>query len=254
MKKKAQPELPKQKKYWWIASVLMMCIWCFAGVIAGQVIVAWPLYYLFGADKFSQPAWSALYSALSYIVSSLIVILIPMKLFKKWKITRKDLGLTGLPTWTDIGLAPIGFAVASLLAWVFTLIFSVFPWFDAGAAQDVGFNFFISGFDKVIAFLTLVVLAPIAEEIIFRGWLYGLIRKKTSAAMTNVWSMIASSVVVSLLFGLIHFQWNVSVNVFAMSLVLCAMREITGTIYGGIIMHMIKNGVAFWLLYMMGIH
>ena len=158
----------------------------------------------------------------------------------------------GLPTWTDIGLAPIGFIIASLLAWILTMIFSIFPWFDAGAAQDVGFNYFISGFDKVIAFLTLVVFAPIAEEVIFRGWLYGLVRKKTSAALTNIWSMVLSSVLVSLLFGLVHFQWNVSINVFAMSLVLCAMREITGTIYGGIIMHMIKNGVAFWLLYMMG--
>ena len=50
-----------------------------------------------------------------------------------------------------------------------------------------------------------------------------------------------------------HFQWNVGVNVFALSVVLCALREITGTIYAGILTHMIKNGVAFYLLYLVGI-
>ena len=41
-------------------------------------------------------------------------------------------------------------------------------------------------------------------------------------------------------------------NVFALSVALCVLREITGTIYAGILTHMIKNGVAFYLLYVMG--
>jgi membrane protease YdiL (CAAX protease family) len=65
-------------------------------------------------------------------------------------------------------------------------------------------------------------------------------------------SVIASSLLVSLLFGVVHLQWNVGVNVFALSIVLCSLREITGTIYAGILLHMLKNGVAFWLLYVMG--
>lgn len=250
---RALSKLPK-KKWWWAASVLVLLVWCFAGVVVGQLIVAWPMIKILGKDQFGQPVWSAVYSALVYVVSLLIIILIPIALFKKWHVTRKDLGLNKLPTWTDIGLAPVGFLVATVLAWVFSSAFSMFPWFDAEATQDVGFNYYIIGLDRVIAFVTLVIVAPIAEEIIFRGWLYGLIRKKTSVKMADIWSVVLSSILVSLLFGLVHFQWNVGVNVFAMSLVLCALREITGTIYAGILMHMIKNGVAFWLLYVMGIH
>lgn len=250
---KALSKLPK-KKWWWVASTLAVAVWCFAGVVVGQLVVAWPMYWILGKEQFNQPVWSAVYSALAYIIALLIIILIPMALFRKWHVTRKDLGLDSLPTWTDIGLAPIGFLVATILAAIITNIFTMFPWFDVEAVQDVGFNYYITGFDRVIAFVTLVIIAPIAEEIIFRGWLYGLVRKKTSPKMANIWSVILSSLLVSLLFGLIHFQWNVGVNVFAMSLVLCAMREITGTIYSGILMHMIKNGVAFWLLYIMGVH
>lgn len=251
--KKALQKLPK-KKWWVAASILALLVWCFAGVVAGQLLVVWPMYWILGKEQLSQPVWSAVYSALAYVVSLLIIILIPIALFKKWHITRKDLGLDKLPTWTDIGLAPIGFIASILIATGLESIFRIFPWYDATAAQDVGFSFYLSGFDRVIAFVTLVIIAPIAEEIIFRGWLYGLIRKKTSSKMADIWSVILSSFLVSLLFGLVHFQWNVGVNVFAMSLVLCVMREITGTIYSGILMHMVKNGVAFWLLYVMGWH
>ena len=63
---------------------------------------------------------------------------------------------------------------------------------------------------------------------------------------------VAAVLITSLVFGVMHFQWNVGVNVFALSVVLCVMREVTGTIYAGILLHMLKNGVAFYLLYVMG--
>lgn len=235
-------------------SILALLVWVFASVIAGQMIVGWPMKWILG-DALGLPVWGAIYTALAYSASLALIVLVPMHLFKKWKVSRKDLGFNSLPTWTDIGLAPVGFVAATLLAAVFVWIFSFFPWFDAEQVQNVGFSpLMTSPFDRVIAFFTLAIVAPIAEETIFRGWLYGLVRKKTATVMGNIWSMIVSSLLVSFLFGLVHFQWNVSVNVFAMSLVLCAMREITGTIYSGILMHMIKNGVAFWLLYIMGIN
>ena len=105
----------------------------------------------------------------------------------------------------------------------------------------------------MVAFIILVVVAPVAEELIFRGWLYGKLRPMLSAKMSDAASMTISIFLVSLLFGIVHMQWNVGVNVFAMSIVLCGLREITGTIYAGILMHMVKNGVAFWLLYILGI-
>ena len=246
----------KPKSPWWKTplSIFLMLAWVFASVVVSQVIMGYLLVWILGKEQFVQPLWTAIYSALSYILTVLLVVLVPLKLMKIWHVNRKDLGLDKLPTWTDIGLAPVGFIIAIILAAIVTSVFSNFSWFDAEAVQDVGFSYYLVGFNKIIAFFALVVVAPIAEEIIFRGWLYGLIRKETSAKMANIWSVVLSSFLVSFLFGLVHFQWNVSVNVFAMSLVLCAMREITGTIYSGILMHMIKNGVAFWLLYVMGVH
>ena len=45
---------------------------------------------------------------------------------------------------------------------------------------------------------------------------------------------------------------NVGVTVFVMSVVMCLVREKwTQTIWSGIVIHMIKNGIAFFLLYVL---
>ena len=252
------------KKGWKIAlSAILIMIWVGASIIASQLVVGYTMLGILGSKTLAQPLPNAVYSALSYIIAMVLIIIVPPKLFAIYgkkrgkkivsKNTRKSLGLTEWPTWTDIGLAPTGFLVYLLLAAGLTAVFSLFPWFNASEAQDVGFSVYISGIDRAIAFLVLVVVAPIAEEIIFRGWLYDKLRGKFLEQYSNVVSIVLSIFLVSLLFGMIHMQWNVGVNVFAMSIVLCSLREITGTIYAGILMHMLKNGVAFYLLYVVGI-
>ena len=237
------------KKIKTAASIGLMCLWVFASVIAAQFVVGWFLILILGRDTFVQPVWTAVYSALSYIIALVLIIFVPMRWIKS---SQEEVGLNGLPTWTDIGLSPVGFIVSIILAAGLTLLFSIFPWFDANEVQDVGFSIYMSGGDRIIAFFTLVIVAPIAEEIIFRGWLYGKVREKLSA-LPEWAGILVSTLIVSLLFGLIHMQWNVGVNVFCLSIVLCGLREITGTIYAGILTHIIKNGVAFYLLYVLGI-
>ena len=95
--------------------------------------------------------------------------------------------------------------------------------------------------DFIMAFICLVVLAPLCEEIIFRGWLYGKLRFRMPA--------LPAILIVSVLFGIMHGQWNVGVTVFAMSLGMCVLREFTGTIWAGVLLHMIKNGIAFYFLF-----
>ncbi len=217
-----------------------------AVTILSQIAVGYTMLLILGKNTFSQPVPTAIYSALSYVVTMLVIIFIHKRT------DRKTLGLHGLPTWTDVGLAPVGYLAYLVLAFALVSFFSMFPWFNVNEVQDVGFSVYVFGFDRVVAFVTLVVIAPIAEEIIFRGWLYGKMRAKLCNVMSSRASMIISMLLVSLLFGAVHMQWNVGVNVFALSLVLCALREINGTIYSGIFLHMIKNGIAFFLLFILG--
>ena len=266
-----------KKKSWQktVYITLAMLLWTFAAVIASQLFMGYLLLWILGPETLSQPLWSAIYSALTYVLAMVLIIFVPPKISAAWQsanekdekakkktvktsakpklINREELGLKGWPTWTDIGLALVGFIVQLILVAILVGLFSIFPWFDSGETQEIGFSLSLVGWDRVLAFISLVVVAPIAEEIIFRGWLYGKLRQRFSGQVSNTAGMIISILLVSVLFGIIHLQWNVGVNVFALSIVLCGLRELTGTIYSGILLHMIKNGVAFYLLYVLGV-
>lgn len=262
-----KPVKKDRKKQIWktVLNVFLLLVWVAAVVIVAQIVIGYLMLWILGKDNFSKPVPMAIYSALSYILAFICVLYVTPKLVlnrknktKRLQIisknsSRNDLGLREWPTWTDIGLAPVGFIVSLLLAAIFVGIFSLFPWFDAEQVQEIGFSTYLVGFDRIIAFITLVLVAPVAEELIFRGWLYGKLRPILSGRISDRASMIISTLLVSLLFGAIHMQWNVGVNVFALSVVLCSLREITGTIYSGILVHMLKNGIAFYMLYVIGI-
>ena len=237
----------KQSKGWEIALnivwVFMMLVWVAAVLVATQLLLRLILVDLMHLNEssMSSNALQTLYSALVYVVSLVITVFVPWKLAKS-KTTRDELGLRGLPTWTDILLAPVGFIVFMIVAVILVAILqAVFPGINCSESQDVGFSNLISSSDFILAFISLVVVAPVAEELIFRGWLYGKLRAKIPA--------IPAMLVVSILFGIVHGQWNVGVTVFVMSIAMCTLREITGTIWGGVLIHILKNGVAFYFLY-----
>ena len=238
-------KVDKSKKFNWrlVGKIAVLVLWVGVACIAVQYIVGYPLLWILGKETFTTPLWTTIYSALTYIVTALVVIFIPKKIKKNWGTTRIELGLSNLPTFVDIGLGLLGFIATILISAFVTNIMSGFDWFDANQAQNIGYNVLNTGFDRIVAFLALVVFAPIAEEIIFRGWLYGKLRKTIAAP--------AAIILVSFLFGFLHGQLNVGITVGIMSIAMRVEREMTGTIYASILTHMIKNGIAFWIIYVL---
>ncbi|MBR3164139.1 CPBP family intramembrane metalloprotease [Candidatus Saccharibacteria bacterium] len=223
----------------WVVAVFYGVQWL-VGIILGLIINA------SGGTAEVGVATSTLVSAIIYLISCLIIILVPKLILKgRGGTSRDELGLRGLPTWTDIGLAPIGYIVSSivgaLLLALCSIVFSGLN-IDWNQSQDLGgFELASTVGEKWLAFVALVVIAPIAEEVIFRGWLYGKLRARMSA--------LPAILIVSILFGVVHGQWNVGILVAIMSVAMCLIRELTGTIWSGILVHMIRNGIAFYLLF-----
>ena len=118
---------------------------------------------------------------------------------------------------------------------------ALLPQIQWDQTQVVGYKNLYQLSDFILAFLCLVVLAPVCEEVIFRGWLYGKLRGRMSA--------LPAILITSIAFGVAHMQWNVGVTVFVMSIVMCLLRELTGTIYAGLVVHILKNALAFYMLY-----
>lgn len=223
----------------------MLVVWVFAGFIGAQLL-AEGLFYAFGklGVSFAGIDQTVLMFALAacvYVLSLVVVIGVPW-LVRRYRTSCGELGLTRLPSWSDILLAPAGFIVYLLATGVVMyLVMQFVPGFDAGQQQDIGFSNLVQRYELLLAFVALVVIAPIAEEMLFRGYLYGKLRREVP-----IW---VAALVTSALFGALHGQWNVGIDVFVLSLVMCALREVTGSIWAGILLHMLKNALAFFILF-----
>ena len=232
------------KTFFW---VIMMLFWTFVTLIGSEFLVAFIITHTLPANILNSPLANAGFSIVAYLLTALLVIFLPTKIPKvrdTIKITKERLGIRGLPTWTDIGLAPVGYIATILIVMGLTLIFENFDWFNSNQTQELGYSIYMQGWERGIAFIELAIIAPIMEELIFRGWLYGNLRVKVPKPLAIF--------LVSLLFGIVHMQWNVGITVFAMSIITCVLREVTGSIYAGTLVHIINNSVAFYLLYVAG--
>ncbi len=201
---------------------------------------------IFHYEAMNETLLELILEAIIYALAVCVTIFLPWTLLKKhgMKTTRNEMGLRGWPTWTDILLSVGGYLVATLIGGALLFLGqAVLPMIDWEQAQEVGFqNIYVAG-DLIMAYIALAIVAPICEELIFRGWLYGKLRAKIPA--------FPAIVLVSLLFALVHGQWNVGVIVFAMSVINCLIRELTGTVYGGILVHIIRNSIAFYGLFIL---
>lgn len=189
----------------------------------------------------SSAVLDTLTTVLMYSFTLLIVIGVPV-LLRKARTTYQELGLTRWPSWFDLMMVPLGFFVYFILTWIFGVVGdAVIPWYDLTVTQDIGFQGLSQRYEVVLAFVCLVVLAPLAEELLFRGYLFGKLSKHAP--------MWAAAIITSVLFGVLHGSWVVGIDVFALSLVLCTLRVITGSIWSPVVLHMVKNGVAFYFLF-----
>ena len=170
-----------------------------------------------------------------------------------WYLRRHKGVLAGLgfkrwPQWRDAGFVVVGFVV------YFALVAVVSTWaaqhfhVDLSQKQDLGFNSVSGGGERLMTFASLVLLPPFVEETMFRGFLFGGLRRKLSFPM--------AALLVSLLFASLHLLegesgllWVAGIDTFVLSLVLCFVREKTGNLWAGIGIHMLKNCVAFLYLY-----
>ena len=223
---------------------LTLCSFIVVAFFLAQYIIAIPASLILGASV-QKTTWLAIIEALIYILFFALLVFVLPKFFRYLKTSREELGLNNWPTWTDLGLAIVGFLVYLFSSTLLTQIFSFLPFFDANEAQNTGFTNLYNLGDRILVFFLLCILAPILEELIFRGWLYGKLRTKLSSKF----SVTISIFITSILFAFLHNQFNVGVDVFALSVVLCILREITGTTYSGIIIHILKNSIAFYLLF-----
>ncbi len=91
------------------------------------------------------------------------------------------------------------------------------------------------GFKFLVIFLA-VVIAPLAEETLFRGFVYGVLKRYTDAPFAALSS--------SLMFAIIHMHVGSLLPLWMLAVLFCLAYEITGCLLVPMLLHAIFNAVS----------
>lgn len=180
-------------------------------------------------------------NAVYILIAELMTIGVLWRFMKSVSMTKADIKLKK-PTLKAIVIGIIGFVIyLALTTAAFVVAGKLIPGFNPDQSQELGFDTSGRGLAAVAMFVGLVILVPVAEELLFRGFLYRSLRSKFHIAV--------SAIFVSVLFGVAHGQWNVGLDTAMVSLVMIWAIERSDNLWSSITMHMIKNGLAFYYLF-----
>jgi membrane protease YdiL (CAAX protease family) len=229
--------LAKLTRHWWgwaflFVGMYVLSMYATAGVMALLNVVGL-------IDVMDATSYAFTVRMLMYALLVTLVIILPRWLGQR--MSRQQVGVDRLLEWKDFAFGGAGVAAYLLLAMGALALLALIPGVDISQAQDLEVGQ-VYGAARVGAFIVFVVLTPLFEELVFRGALYGGLRMRR----LSPW---ASALLVSVLFGLAHGQLNVAVDTFCLSLVACYLRELTGSIWAGTLLHIIKNLIAFTIVF-----
>jgi membrane protease YdiL (CAAX protease family) len=222
-------------------------------VVIGQVVVAGVIFLAIGIDQVSTngaAGFPELAATLGADVATVTTIVI-------WLSTRH-------PTWVQvlgfpakgrrvkevaiaIGMGPVVYTGAALVAAVvLSVLLGAISGRDATTPEQIDAQSLSAG-AKVFTVLVAVVVAPIAEELVFRGIIFRSLRDHR-----GFW---IGAVVSSLLFGLVHFvpaPWQDTVllqcTMVFTGLALAAIYEWRGNVLSCIVTHMSFNTIGIILI------
>jgi len=222
------PASPPTEPQWpvWAGFVALVAVFFVANI--GYSLVAG----LSGADADDTPAWLDLAAALILQASLIAGALIAASLVKP--VHPWQFGLTSARFWPAVGWSVLGMVVFYLLAAAWVAIIGE-P--EQSTAEDIGAD--ESNLALLGAGVMFVVIAPVAEELFFRGFFYGSLRSRLNP--------VFAAIVCGVVFGSIHALTGLEAVpiLIALGIIFCLVREVTGSLYPCIALHALNNTFAY---------
>ncbi len=152
----------------------------------------------------------------------------------------------GSRSWRRLGFS--GFTLRAWLPWLgaFFLFGMVAHYlerhFPEFRSEDMETMIRASLSSPVMVFLGIGILAPIFEELVFRGLLFEHI--------ANLWGGMVAVIITALIFTVIHLQYNAYIlsALVILAFILGMMRLRTGSIWPSTIIHVVNNCMSVWLI------
>lgn len=209
------------------------------------------IYYLATGtvDMQAITAHSVLGNFVAVLLFELMTVFLLVAFLQRRKATRESIGFIR-PRWSDLVYSLAGYGVYFILfLMAIVIIKALLPGVDLDQPQELGFDPGTTGPALILVFMSLVILPPIVEEIVCRGFLYAGLRSQLP--------LITSVLITNVVFAAAHLQagsgnpllWIAAVDTFILSTVLIYLREKTGGLAAPIGLHALKNALAFTLLF-----
>lgn len=250
-------ESPKQPVVPWnpVGGVVYAVIIFFVvQIIAGLLVSIYPL--LHGWDSQRTMDWlnNAVSSQFCYVLLAETLTIAAIVWFVR--LYKAPLSIIGLkrPRLRDPLVALPAYIVYFLVFALAVVLISQFvPGINVNQQQQIGFNNVHGGLALTLTFVSLVILPPLAEEIVMRGFIFTSLRKHFRFA--------GATLITSLIFAVAHLPeggaagplYIAAVDTFLLSLVLCFLREKTGSLWASITLHALKNGIAYVSLFILAV-
>ncbi len=223
----------------------------FSSQIVGSLLVIYPKIMHWSTIRSNNWLNNSVFAQFIYVFIVEAYSVAAILLIMKWyKASPKLIGLRK-PKWKDplYGLGGL-FIYYPIYIISITVATSLFHSLNVSQQQDLGFGNVHGVAQLVVTFISLVILPPITEEIMVRGFLYSSMKKGLP--------QIGAALVTSLIFATAHLPegqtgilWVAGIDTFILSTVLIYLREKTGGLWASMTLHGIKNSIAYLALYIL---
>ena len=227
------------------AITVTLAIYFGSQILAGVIVSLYGVMNSWTAEETIRWIEDSVLAQFWYVLGVEVLTLALLYVFVNHRrISWKSIGL-GKPTLPNLAYAVPGYVVYFLALVGILAIFSVLvPGLNFDQDQEVGFKS-AQGLSLGLVFVSLVILPAFVEEILVRGFLYGGLRNKLPK--------LRAALITSIIFAVAHLQlssgspplWVAAIDTFVLSLVLIGLREKTGNIWAGVVVHFAKNSLAF---------
>ncbi len=190
-------------------------------------------YFLLGTiPQFFDLTPSAIYTKLVFAISALLSIPVIIFFSKKWNIRIKTFFMK-LPKWHEVLILTIitgACYIATLI--VIDSVEDIGKIYN-GKINSIFFKIIPFKFANYIGLIHFTIIAPIIEEIFFRGLILTLLLRQ--------FSVFKSIVISSLLFSIGHLKFDDFILLFFSGIVFALIFYKTGSLYLSILAHSLNN-------------
>lgn len=200
-------------------------------------------------DFFKHFSFPSLIFLAVYLLQSLIIVL-PLYFFviRKYNLKLSDFGFLKFPFWNGVYSVLKGYLAFLGIAF---LISSIQLFYDINipgfGQQESPLPLFGNDiFSIYIAFLVIVFLAPLVEELVYRGYVLQTLLSK----MKVFWASILSAGI----FACFHLEFSSVIPLFILGLIMNYIFIKNKSIWPSIIFHAFNNGITLIIQYYLILH